>query len=284
MRNFVISPAGAYRKGAWRWLAVPLFVLAPSLVAAQTLGDVERRIDSLERSTERHERKLRHLPDPNDREEPKTNPNAAALVELNDRMSRLERQLASLLASQEQDRQALFEGLNQLRRLKGDVDDRLSALESAPVPSPTQPAPAMSAPVLEAGPLTPDQRFAEAQGYATRGEWARAEEAFDIFLANNPLHPLAADARYWLGRAFFAQNKVAQAAQAFLEVYQTYPNAAISTENLLALASALGQLGPDSAAQACALYEEALGEKRKGVTPEQRNRVLDARLSLACSN
>ncbi len=271
-----------------RTLALPavavLSLAAASTARAQTLGAVEQRIGRLEQSVRQLERrggKAMAEPAVHAAALPPENVQASAVVALNERLGALERMVAGLIAGQEQDRRNLTVGLDQLQRLKGDSEARLEAMEqqvaalaNAPKPEPvTTPA---------ARTLTADDRFLEALDFASKGEWLKAEFAFDTFIANNPQHPRIIEARYWLGRSLLGEGKAAPAAQAFLELFEKHPDAPIALDNLFSLADALIALGPDSAAQACDVYGQIEGDFAAKLTAVQREQILDRRVKLNC--
>lgn len=263
-------------------LAVSLSV--PGVAAAQTLGAVERRLDALEESVHRLDRKTRKLPDDI---EPggslKAPPSAEVVAELANRLGQLERQISTLLSTQEQDRRNLEIAIDQLGRLKGDVEGRFDTLEkekTAAAALPPPPPPPPPTPVF----VSPDDRFAEALAFANAKDWTKAEFAFDAFIANNPGHPKIPEASYWLGKALDGQGKYALAAQKFLQVFEKYSQHPIIVTNLIALGSALEKLGPDSVGQACLVYNQIEDGYKDALTPEIRNTLLERRLADGCKS
>lgn len=264
-------------------------LLACGTAQAQTLGAVEQRIGRLEQSVRQLERRSGKGGGAGDldvaaatvRSGAAANDQTAAVVALNGRLASVERTMAALLAGQEQDRRDLAVGLDQLQRLKGDVEARLEAIEqqvttlaNAPKPEPVPQAAAKA--------MTADDRFLEALDFAGKGEWSKAEFAFDTFIANNPTHPRILEARYWFGRSLLGEDKPASAARVFLELFEKHPDAPIALENLFSLADALVSLGPDSAAQACAVYGQIEGDFAPRLSAGQREQILDQRVKLNC--
>lgn len=262
-----------------RFIVVTAVLVSASVLRAQTLGVVEQRVDRLEKSVLELQSHRSRVKAPDSKPAAvRQSPEDEAIITLSSRLAAFERWVATLLAAQEQDRRTLSAAIDRLERLKGDVDGRLEVVEqqvTALAETPKQmPVPANVD--------TAEARYLEARGFADRGEWAKAEFAFDTFITNNPGHPLFVEARYWLGRSFLGEGKAPQAAQMFLELYEKYPEAPIALDNLFGLAEALLAIGPENAAQACAVYgqiDAGFAAKLSGV---QRNRMLDMRLNQNC--
>lgn len=79
--------------------------------------------------------------------------------------------------------------------------------------------------------------------YMQRGDYAAAERGFTTFLSQYSKHPLAANARYWIGETFFARNDFAKASQNFAKSFQEYPNGQKAPDSLLKLAQSLDKTG-----------------------------------------
>ena len=242
---------------------------------AQTLGAVEQRLDRLEKVT-------RELQRATDRVSRSPSSRDDVYLQLDRRLGVLERAISSLVAAQERDHRELTTSVEQLQRMKRDVEARLDAIESLPQVDPA----AQSAGVVAETPPVPldaDARFTQAMDFADREDWPNAEFAFDTFIASYPSDARIPEARYQLGRAFEGQGKHAQAAQIFLDLYQGHPDAPFAVPNLFALAEALGAIGPENAEQACDVYSEIEVTHGKTLSVDQRSQLLDRRLSLKCS-
>ena len=268
-------------------MAALAFVAGGVPAHSQTLGAVEQRINRLEQSVrdlegQRGGRAVQPTAPAIPASQPSTVPESA-LIDLNGRLAALERLVASLVSGQEQDRRSISAGIDQLQRLKGDIEARMdtveqqvTALAAAPKPVPVVAAP----PPLS---LTADDRFLEALGFTQKEEWAKAEFAFDTFIANNAAHPRIVEARYWLGRSFLGGGKPAQAAQVFLDLYEKHPNAPVTLDNLFALADALVAMGAENAPEACNVYGEIDAGFKDKLSAAQRNTVLEKRVALNCT-
>ncbi len=122
----------------------------------------------------------------------------------------------------------------------------------------------------------PARAYENAISLLKQRDYSLAEKAFRDFLKVNPDHTLAPNAKYWLGEAYFAQNKYDQAARIFAEGYQKYPKGAKAADNLLKLGLslaakgngadacvALGQIAKDFPNSAAAVRNRADQEMRK---------------------
>lgn len=265
-----------------RLLIATAFLISAEVLRAQTLGVVEQRVDRLEKSVQKLQSHHGRVNAPE--AQPATvrpSPENEALIALSNRLAAFERWVTTLVAAQEQDRRALSAAIDRLERLKGDVEGRLEGVEQqvTALADAPKPLPVVAAPTKVS---TPDERYLEARGFADKGEWAKAEFAFDTFIINNPGHRLVVEARYWLARSFLGEDKAPQAAQLFLELYEKYPEAPIALDNLFGLAEALLAIGPENVEQVCAVYGQIDAGFAAKLSGEQRNRLLDLRVKQNC--
>ncbi|MZR32143.1 tol-pal system protein YbgF [Sneathiella litorea] len=79
-----------------------------------------------------------------------------------------------------------------------------------------------------------------------------AEAAFTEFLKTHKDNDLAGNAQYWLGETFYVRGDYPNAASAFFEGYQNYPDSSKAADNLLKLAMTLGRM--DQTEEACATF------------------------------
>lgn len=85
-------------------------------------------------------------------------------------------------------------------------------------------------------------------------DYAGAEKAFSNFLEGNQGHSLSGNAQYWLGETHYVRGDYPNAASAFLQGYQDYPNNSKAADNLLKLAMTLGRM--DQKQEACATFQQ----------------------------
>jgi tol-pal system protein YbgF len=125
-------------------------------------------------------------------------------------------------------------------------------------PAPGAAPPAQSAAVtLPAGSPEAQYEFAYAQllqAQREQGDFGRAEGALKAFITANPTHRLAGNAQYWLGETYYVRRDYQNAAVAFAEGFQKYPNSEKAPDNLLKLGMAMGQL--NQKAKACGTLGE----------------------------
>jgi len=75
------------------------------------------------------------------------------------------------------------------------------------------------------------------------GDFEKAEIVFKEFVDTHSKHELAGSAQFWYGETFYIRQLYEDAAAAFLDGYQKYPNSPKASENLLKLGVTLAELG-----------------------------------------
>ena len=133
--------------------------------------------------------------------------------------------------------------------------DAAVARQAAPAPTGGQLAAVPSATTaLPAG--TPQDQYDFAFGLLRQANYPGAEQAFAAFLAQNPEHSLAGNAKYWLGETYYVRGNYQQAAVTFAEGFEAYPNNSKAPDNLLKLGMSLASLG--STQDACGTFDVLL--------------------------
>ena len=142
----------------------------------------------------------------------------------------------------------------------------------AAAPAPAQaPAPAPLAKALAVLPQgTAKEQYKYAFGLLRQANYDKAELALQEFVKLHPKDTLAGNARYWLGETYYVRAAYVQAAEAFLESYQTAPKGAKATDSLLKLGMSLG--GLDKKREACAAFDKLLKDF-KTISAGVRNTV-----------
>lgn len=92
----------------------------------------------------------------------------------------------------------------------------------AATPSRTPPSPAPAKPAPKTG-GSPEQEYAAALATYRAREHGQAVLDFVDFIAKYPKHPLAANAQYWIGEAYWAQRDYRQALVEFEKVFEHGP-------------------------------------------------------------
>lgn len=132
------------------------------------------------------------------------------------------------------------------------------APSAAPAPSSAiaAPQPQQTA-SLPAG-ASPREQYAHAFGLLRQGQYDQASVALKQFLTEHKDDPLAANARYWLGETYYVRGSYVEAAETFLEGYQTDPKGAKAPDALLKLGMSLASL--DKKSEACAAFQKLRGD------------------------
>ena len=89
----------------------------------------------------------------------------------------------------------------------------------------------------------PDNQYEFATSFLKVGDYPTAEKAFREFVLSNPEHELAGNAQYWYAETFRIRQLYTDAASAYLEGYQKYPNGEKAPINLLKLGVSMVQIG-----------------------------------------
>ena len=90
---------------------------------------------------------------------------------------------------------------------------------------------------------TPENQYEFAKSFVKVGDYNTAERAFLEFVKTNPEHDLAGSAQYWYAETFRIRQLYTDAASAYLEGYQKYPESKKAPENLLKLGVSMVQIG-----------------------------------------
>lgn len=126
---------------------------------------------------------------------------------------------------------------------------------------------------------TPEEQYNNAFALLSQANYAEAELALRAFVTQYPEHPLAGNAKYWLGETYYVRQDYQQAAITFAEGYQSYPDNPKAPDNLLKLGMSLASLG--SADDACGTYAELL-RRYPDSAPTIQQRAKQERQRLAC--
>ena len=90
---------------------------------------------------------------------------------------------------------------------------------------------------------TPEEQYKFAVSFIKVGDYETAELALREFVDNNSNHKLAGNAQYWYGETFRVRQLYQDAATAYLNGYQKYPESTKAPVNLLKLGVMLVQIG-----------------------------------------
>ncbi len=274
-------------------LAAAVLLPAPLAAQAVDVGKLDRRVGTLESEMRAVQRKV--FPGGNARffepeipaqaatpaPAPETPPATTPIADLTGRVDALEGQLKTMTGQIEAMEYKLRQLEDGQRRLKGDAEFRLNALENPggaplapagdpaavpgklPAPSAATPAPAPPKPAVPvAKPATDAAAWTVAYPKVTARDWPGVETAMSQFIADWPKSIRVPQAKYWLGRSFAARTQYPQAAKAFLDVYQSAPRSTPAPDALIALANALNAMTkPKDACQVLGELETVYGAK-----------------------
>ena len=90
---------------------------------------------------------------------------------------------------------------------------------------------------------SPEEQYKFAISFLKVGDYETAEFALREFVEVNPNHDLAGNAQFWYGETFRIRQLYQDAATAYLDGYQKYPNSSKAPVNLLKLGVMLVQIG-----------------------------------------
>ncbi len=211
-----------------RLVPITALLLSASLAAQAAPGNLEQRVERLERVVE-----------------------SRALMQMQQRLDELEQEVARLRGRNEELQHALDNLKLRQRELYLDTDRRLQALEAGGAPAtaanppataataataarqPSAPAaPAAAAPAgaspaataARSGPTEAERKaYKQAFELLKQGRYQRAIAAFEDFLKRYPDSGYAANAQYWLGEAHYVNKQYPEALKAFRQVLKRYP-------------------------------------------------------------
>jgi tol-pal system protein YbgF len=206
-----------------------------------------------------------------------------SLADIVVRLTELEGQIQDLTGRVEEVAHGLTQMMERMDRLSTDVDMRLSQVEKAqraaeatpepggakgltpsvaaipgtesgvPLPLGTTPYPSVPEPTTREG-VTPQEQYNQAFSLVIQADYPAAERELAAFLEAHPNDPLASNAAYWLAETHYVQKDYAQAAVAFADAYQKYPDGAKAPDSLLKLGMSLANLGQKK--EACESFAE----------------------------
>jgi len=257
-------------------LAVPA-VMAPAARAQDTsIKTLVDRVERLQRDLTTLQRQVYRGEAP-----PRSEGSAAGGGEVPDtlaariqlRLSQFETEVRGLTGQVEEQAFRINQMGQRLDRLVADIDLRLQRLEQGSqtgsgeksskagskalgtlAGSELATAPALGEGL---GPLpegTPEERYRYATDLLSKQNFNEAERALTAFLKEHPKDKLAGNAKYWLGETYYVRGRYTDAAVAFAEGYETYPDSSKAPDNLLKLGKSLAAL--DQKPDACGIFAE----------------------------
>jgi len=298
-------------------LAGAALAILPSIAVAQRQAppSPEQRIDRLERQIQQMQRQLFPKGRPADTAGFNDDPAASqsSVVSLAQRLDSLERQMADLVRSSEENGNRLRTVEGGLNQLKADQDQRIGALEQrlaagvpAAVPADTAPASVAPAAPPPRKPATPPKTTTAAPatgGPATSpdaaatdpgedaytagfhqwedGQYDQAIATLKAFTAAYPKHRRVSFANNLIGRALLDKGDARSAATALLANYRSNPGGERASDSLYYLGQALMKLGQPG--QACKAYGELDAVYGAKIRPDLKKLETDAKAQAQCS-
>ena len=281
------------------FMLVALLLAGPAAAQDADLSRVDKRVGKLESEMRAIQRKVFPGSDSRFFEPEITAPAAPAVVvgtpasapltDLADRVAEIERQLRTLTGQVEADQFKLRQLEEAAAKSRGDIEFRLNALESGaprapavaplpiatPDPADATPPPPKGAQKPPAKPATAEAAWKAAYANVNAKDWSATEAAMIGFAADWPKSPQLTRAQYWLGRSHAERDQHAQAARAFLKVYETAPRSPQAPDSLLGLAEAMvGLKKPKDACRVLgeltSVYGETLSDSQNAGATAQR--------------
>ncbi|WNJ98981.1 tol-pal system protein YbgF [Thalassospiraceae bacterium LMO-JJ14] len=118
----------------------------------------------------------------------------------------------------------------------------------------TQPSAVPSAETAALPEGTPREQYMHAFGLLRQGKYDLAASSLRQFIEQHGTDKLASNARYWLGETYYVRGAFVEAAETFLEGYQTDPQGPKAPDALLKLGMSLSSLEKKS--EACAAFQK----------------------------
>lgn len=235
---------------------------ASSDVLIERLNQIERKMRTIERAVykddSRHRDGKEILPSQDTLGAEKSKVTEGQLANAELRLSGIEEQIRSVTGQLEEALHAIEVLGGRFDKLVSDIDFRLQEIESRSV-APAEASDATETElttsdteVLPEG--TPEERYNFVVSLLKKLDFEKAELALKAFLEAHPEDKLAGNAHYLLGFTYYSNDRLEEAAQAFLLGYRTFPEGDRSADTLLKLGITLRKMGQKD--EACATFSE----------------------------
>lgn len=291
--------------------------LAPSSTIAQRQApSPDQRLDRLERQVQQMQRQVYPKGRPADTAGFPDDPAAtqASVMSLDQRLDALERQMQDLLRASEENGNRLRGIEASTTQMRGDYDQRLSAMEQrisaaataapvigetsvAPAPPPTKsrPQPPRAGATPAAAVVTPgdatasvvpqsdpaEEAYSEGFRLWEAGQYDQAIKSLRAFTAAYPKHRRLSYANNLIGRSMLDKGDANGAAKVLLANYREHPEGERATDSLYYLGQALMKLGQPG--QACKAYAELDAVYGAKIRPDLKKLETDAKAQARCS-
>jgi tol-pal system protein YbgF len=215
-------------------IAAVSYVLGGCAVAPED-DPVQIRMNDLDNRVQRMERVLTNQ----------------SLLELAQRIDALQAELRTMRGEVELLQNQSEGGKNQTRNLYGDLDRRIAALETlGGVAGSSATAPAVAPPVGGAGMQAEQASYDSAFNSLKAADYPKAISGFKGFVSTYPQSPLASNAQYWLGEAYYVTRDYQNATMAFEKVASQWPDSRKAPDALVKIGFTQAALGKNADARA----------------------------------
>jgi tol-pal system protein YbgF len=168
-----------------------------------------------------------------------------SLIEMAQRIDALQSELRAMRGEVEVLQNQSEGGKNQTRSLYGDLEKRIAALETlGGVGGSAAGSPGIVAPPAGAAAPGGEQGSYDAAFSALKGsDYPRAIAGFRNFVSTYPASPLASNAQYWLGEAYYVNRDYPNAISAFQRVISDWPDSRKAPDALVKVGFTQAALG-----------------------------------------
>jgi tol-pal system protein YbgF len=174
-----------------------------------------------------------------------------SLLELAQRIDRLQADLRTIRGEVELLQNQSEGGKTQTRNLYGDLDRRIAALETlGGVGGGSSPAPSGAAPEASGSAQGEQAAYDTAFNALKSSDYPKAISGFKGFVATYPDSPLASNAQYWLGEAYYVTREYQSAIAAFEKVATGWPDSRKAPDALVKIGFTQAALGRNADARA----------------------------------
>lgn len=132
-----------------------------------------------------------------------------------------------------EDRTRVKAGLEDTNKTLRELQSTVEGLSKAPSPAPTPPAAVTPGPRSLAPDASPEQIYAAAMASFQAEAHGQAVLEFSALTKKFPEDPLASNAQYWIGEAYYRQRDLPRALAEFRKVIDDYPKSSQVPEALL---------------------------------------------------
>jgi TolA-binding protein len=259
-------------------------------LVAQTLGDVERRLDRLEGQISVKARPSGLSEQESVISNSKFEKILQSFAEFSERLQVIERQIAVSINNLEQLSRTQSQIDRDLIKLKADTELQINSIEkkiNLTHQESSNPKNIHKVDLdVDVKSNTPEDAkglLKTASDYFKNEQWQKAEYVYLKFVSTYPKNDYISEAQYNLGRAYAAQDKHAEAAKVFLGIFQNRPKDSFVPVALLGLAHSLYQMKPDKNGQACGVYNEIEKSFWTNLTKDQKQEVINNKIIAECS-